>query len=189
VNVPISRLSVGVMTIGVSRAGSADTVHAPIFVGFGEDLPIATFTEMVDYLRYFTSSARLQELKDAAPDQRAAAWAKFLRETDPIPTTSVHEGLREYFGRIAQANARFREEGATGWLTDRGRVFVALGSPDQVYEPNTNDLNQRGRSQIWDYRQHRLQAVFIDQTGFGRWRMTISSESEFEAAVRRVLAG
>lgn len=175
------------MSIGVARAGSADTLRAPLFVAFGEDLPVATFNEMLDYLRYFVSSSRLSAMRDAAPDARAALWAAFLRETDPIPQTPQHEGLRDYFARIAQANARFREEGAAGWLTDRGRAFVALGPPDQIIEPNLSDLNQRGRSQIWEYRQHRLQIVFIDQTGFGRWRMTLSSETEFEAAVRRVL--
>ncbi len=186
-NVPLSRLGVGVMSIGVSRAGSPDTLRAPLFVAFGEDLPVATFNEMLDYLRYFVSASRLQAMRDAAPDQRAAMWATFLRETDPIPQTPQHEGMRDYFSRIAQANARFREEGAAGWLTDRGRAFVALGAPDQIIEPNLSDMNQRGRTQIWEYRQHRLQIVYVDQTGFGRWRMTISSETEFEGVVRRIL--
>jgi GWxTD domain-containing protein len=158
-----------------------------LFVSFGEDLPVATFTEMVSYLRYFGSATRLQTLRDAPPDARVAAWTAFLRETDPDPATPTNEALRDYFGRIAQANARFREEGGPGWMTDRGRVFVAFGAPDQFYEPNTTDLNQRGRAQIWDYRRYRLQVVFIDQTGFGRWRMTVGSEAEFEATMRREL--
>jgi GWxTD domain-containing protein len=186
-NVPIAKLGVGVMSIGVARAGSADTLRAPIFVAFGEDLPVATFNEMLDYLRYFISSSRLQAMRNAAPDARAALWAAFLRETDPVPQTPQHEGLRDYFARIAQANARFREDAAAGWLTDRGRAFVALGPPDQVIEPNLSDLNQRGRTQLWEYRQHRLQIIFVDQTGFGRWRMTLASETEFESVVRRVL--
>ena len=93
------------------------------------------------------------------------------------------------YARIAQANTRFREEGSAGWLTDRGRVLVALGAPDQVFEPNVADLNQRGRRQVWDYRSQRLQVVFIDQTGFGRWKMTMTTEAEFESAARRVLVG
>jgi len=187
-SVPISKLGVGVMSIGVSRVGSADTLRAPLFVAFGEDLPVATFNEMLDYLRYFTSSFKLQALRDAPPDARGSLWAAFIRETDPVPQTPQHEGLRDYFARIARANARFREDASAGWLTDRGRAYVALGDPDQIIEPNLSDMNQRGRTQIWDYRQHRLQLVFIDQTGFGRWRMSLSSETEFEAVVRRVLA-
>jgi len=188
VNVPVARLGVGALTMTAVITGHADTTKTPIFVTFGEDLPVATFNEMVSYLRYFGSSARLQALRDAPPNARAGVWAAFLRETDPDPATPVNEALRDYFGRIAQANARFREEGEIGWLTDRGRVFVALGAPDQYYEPNTTDMNQRGRAQVWDYRRHRLQVVFIDQTGFGRWRMTVGSEAEFEALVRRELS-
>jgi GWxTD domain-containing protein len=187
IEVPVARLGVGIVSVGVSRAGSVDTVRTPVFVAFGEDLPVATYSQMVDYLRYYASIGKLQTLRSAAPEQRASAWAQFLRETDPNPGTPEHEGLREYFGRVAQANIQFREEGSVGWMTDRGRVFVTLGRPDQIFEPNVSDLSQRGRTQIWDYREHRLQILFIDQTGFGRWRMTPSSELEFEGVMRRVL--
>ncbi len=188
VNIPVNRLGVGVMNISVNRVGGTDTLRAPLFVAFGEDLPVASFTEMLNYLRYYVSGPRLQAMRDAAPEARAGLWSAFLRETDPVPQTAAHEGLRDYFARIAQANLRFREEGGTGWLSDRGRVFVALGTPDQVLQPNMNDLSQRGRAEIWEYREHRLTVVFVDQTGFGRWRMTWTSETEFEAVVRRVLA-
>lgn len=187
ITVPVARLGVGVVSVGVSRSGSVDTVKTPVFVAFGDELPVATFSEMIDYLRYYASVARLQGLRGATPEQRANAWAQFLRETDPNPGTTEHEGLRDYFGRVAQANAQFREEGSQGWMTDRGRVFVTLGRPDQIFEPNVADLSQRGRTQIWDYREHRLQLLFHDQTGFGRWRMTPTSELEFEGVMRRVL--
>jgi len=186
-NIPIAKVGVGVMTVGINRSGSADTVRTPVFVAFGEDLPVATFSEMLNYLRYYASAARLQALRDASAETRAALWATFLRETDPFPQTSLHEGLRDYFARIAQANARYREEGNDGWLTDRGRAYVALGTPDQVFEPNASNMGQRGSTLVWEYRQYRLQIVFVDQSGFGRWRMTLSSESEFEGVVRRVL--
>jgi GWxTD domain-containing protein len=186
-DVPIARLGVGVMSLAVSRMGSPDTVRVPIFVAFGEELPVATFPDMLHYLRYYASPGRLQALRDARAESRAALWAAFLRDTDPVDQTPEHEGLRDYFGRIAQANTRFREEGTAGWLTDRGRVAVALGTPDQIYQPMVGDVGQRGRTQIWEYRQHRIQLVFVDQTGFGRWRLTLSSEGEFEGALRRVL--
>jgi len=185
--IPVAKLGVGALTLNVASIGGSDTTKAPLFVTFGEDLPVATFGEMVNYLRYFGSASRLQTLREAPPDARSDAWATFLRETDPDPATPVNEALRDYFARIAQANLRFREDGAVGWLTDRGRVFVALGTPDQFYEPNTADLNQRGRAQIWDYRRYRLQIVFVDQSGFGQWRMTVGSEAEFDAVVRREL--
>jgi GWxTD domain-containing protein len=187
IQVPLQKLGVGVMVAYVTRAGGTDTLRAPIFVAFGDDLPVATYTEMLDYLRYYVSAPRLSAMRDAAPEARARLWAEFIRDSDPIAETATHEGLRDYFSRMAQANLRFREEGGPGWLTDRGRAFVSLGTPDQILEPNINDLNQRGRTQIWEYRQHRLAIVFVDQTGFGRWRMTLSSETEFETTARRLM--
>jgi GWxTD domain-containing protein len=175
------------MTLGINHPGSPDTLRIPIFVAFGEELPVATFTQMLDYLRYYVSAQRLQAMRDAAPEARAGLWAAFLRDTDPVPQTPSHEGLRDYFSRIAQANIRFREEGSAGWLTDRGRVAVALGQPDQIFDSPIGDIGQRGRRLVWEYRDHRLHVEFVDQTGFGRWRMTLASESEFEAVVRRVI--
>ncbi len=34
--------------------------------------------------------------------------------------------------RFEEANRKFRGEGKKGWLTDRGRIYILLGKPDQV---------------------------------------------------------
>ncbi len=188
VNVPVSRLGVGVTTLVASRGdAAADTSRASLFVSFGDELPVASFDEMLNYLRYFTTPQRLQALRATAPAQRADAWASFLRETDPVISTPQHEGLRDYFTRLRLANERFRGDGAAGWMSDRGMVYVTLGDPDQIYEQGSaNDISSRGRAQIWEYRQQRLQLVFVDQSGFNRWRLTSGSESDFQAAARRI---
>ena len=187
VRVPVSRLGIGPATLVAARTDTRDTTNAPLLVSFGDDLPVASFDEMLSYLRYFATPQRLRVLRDTNPEARAAAWATFLRETDPIPGTPQNEALNEYFARLRQANLRFRDEGAQGWMSDRGRVYLTLGEPDQVYEQGANDVSQRGRAQIWEYREYRVQLVFIDQTGFSRWRLTGSSAAEFEALARRVL--
>jgi GWxTD domain-containing protein len=186
IRLPVSRIGIGLTTLVVQRADAPDTVRTPIFVGFSDNLAIGSFEEMLSYLRYFTSPARLQALREAPSDQRGTAWANFLRETDPVLATPEHEGLRDYFSRIEQANERFREEGISGWITDRGMVWVTLGPPDQLYEQGGNDLSQRGRAQIWEYRQFGAELVFVDQTGFGRWKLTPGSEAEFQSIQRRV---
>ena len=100
-----------------------------------------------------------------------------------------NEPLRDYFRRLLGANTRFREEGIPGWMTDRGKVLLGLGEPDQVFDQrNSNDFGQRGRSQIWDYRNQNLQLTFYDQTGFGRWKLVNSSEIAFQAAWRRKIS-
>jgi GWxTD domain-containing protein len=105
-----------------------------LFVSFGDELPIASFEDMLSYLRFYASPTRIKALREAASDMRSEAWSVFLAETDPVPTTPQHEGLQLYFSRIQRANLEFREEGSQGWLSDRGMVFVSLGEPDQILE-------------------------------------------------------
>lgn len=184
--IPAGRIGIGIGKLEVAREDTKDSAATPLLVTFGDDIAVVSFEEMVSYLRYFTSPFRLQQLRDLPPAERAAGWARLMAETDPVTSTPEHEGLREYFERIQQSNERFREEGSPGWLSDRGMVFITLGEPDQVLEQTTGDLGQRGRLQGWEYRQHHVQLVFVDQTGFGRWRLTTSSEADFNTLVNRI---
>lgn len=186
IDLPVSRLGVGLATLVVRRPEGGDSVRVPLFIGFGENLAIASFEEMLDYLRLFATPERLRILRDAPPGQRGEAWTAFLRETDPAPTTTEHEALRDYFNRVEAANVRFRDEGAAGWLSDQGMVFVGLGEPDQIFEQGTTDaMSTRGRTRVWQYQQYRVNLVFVDQSGFGRWKLTTTSEQDFRMALRR----
>ena len=190
VNVPVSRLGIGVTSLAVWRYDSPDTVRVPIFITFGEDLPVATLEQMISYLRFYANPVRLRTLRDTTPEARAKLWSKFIHETDPNPDTPEHEGLRDYFHRIQLANVRFHDEGGAGWLTDRGSVYVTLGEPDQILEPQGVAMTgDRGRIQVWEFRQHRLALQFVDQSGFGRWRLTTSSQADFQNMSRRVWVG
>lgn len=71
-------------------------------------------------------------------------------------------------------------------MSDRGRVLITLGEPDQIIEPAATDLRSV-RQQYWEYRSLNLQIAFYDQSGTGRWRMYQASESRFEAEMRRRL--
>jgi GWxTD domain-containing protein len=184
--VPVTRLGIGVSQVTLVGHDGVDSVGVYVFVGFGDDLPIARFEDMLQFLRYFARPSRLQALREAPEDQRPAAWMAFMRETDSIPATPVNEDLRAYFARLARANARFREDGVAGWNSDRGRVLIVLGEPDQIIEPTFTDLS-RTRQQVWEYRGRAIQLQFYDQTGAGRWRLTPASESRFEVELRRQL--
>ncbi len=186
--VPVANMGIGISTLEVSAAGRADTARTRIFVSLGDDLPIATFDEMLTYLRYFTTADRLKTLKDASPTQRAVVWSNFLKSTDPLPGTAEHEGLRDYFQRIRAANVRFRDDAQVGWLSDRGIAYVGLGDPDNIFDSGANDPNARVRQQVWEYREWRLQLIFIDQSGFGRWRLSAQSMADLQNAIRRRLA-
>jgi GWxTD domain-containing protein len=183
VNVPISTVGVGVANVSFTRRDSPDSVKAPLFVSFGEDIPLMSFEDMLGYLRFFANNSRLAALRTAPLERRATVWAEFLRATDPIPETPTNEEMQSYFTRIRLANIQFRMDRSPGWLSDRGMVFVALGEPDQVVERNINascwtaQVSSSTRLQIWQYRRFNSQLVFCEETG--RWRLTRQSESEF----------
>jgi GWxTD domain-containing protein len=191
VNVPISSVGVGVARVVFTRrdGGPPDSVGAPLFVSFGEDIPLMSFEDMLGYLRFFATSSRLSALRNAPLEKRATMWAEFLRATDPVPETSTNEEMQAYFGRILLANIQFRTDRNPGWLSDRGMVFVALGEPDEILDRNVNQtlsptqVASAARIQIWRYRQYSAQLIFYEDTG--RWRLTRPSESEFLAISAR----
>jgi GWxTD domain-containing protein len=183
VSVPISTVGVGIAQVSFTRRDAPDTVKAPLFVSFGEDIPLMSFEDMLGYLRYFANSSRLNALRSAPPEKRATVWAEFLRATDPIPETPINEDMQAYFGRIQLANSQFRMDRNPGWLSDRGIVFVALGDPDQILERQVNQtitttqMGSTARIQIWQYRNYNSQLIFYEEAG--KWRLTRPSESEF----------
>src|SRR5215210_434718 len=182
VSVPISTVGVGIARVSFTRRDSPDSARAPLFVSFGEDIPLMSFEDMLGYLRFFANPARLSALRTAPLERRATVWAEFLRATDPVPETATNEEMQSYFTRIRLANIQFRVDRSPGWLSDRGMVFVALGEPDQVVERNinaacwTSQVASNTRLQIWQYRRYNSQLVFCEETG--RWRLTRQSESE-----------
>jgi GWxTD domain-containing protein len=185
--IPVARTGIGPVVISIWQTGTTDTTRTPLFVGFGEELPVATYDEMLNYLKWFASSARLKSLRDTAVEFRPAAWASFVRET--ASGIGGPAALHDYFLRLYEANAKFREEGIPGWMTDRGKVLLGLGEPDQMYEQGAAaGPASRVRSVIWEYRELQQQLVFVEQQEFGHWRLTNSSAIAFEAAWRRRLA-
>jgi GWxTD domain-containing protein len=183
VNVPISAVGVGIAHVFFTRRDAQDSVRTPLFVSFGEDIPLMSFEDMLSYLRFFASPSRLTALRTAPLEKRATVWAEFLRATDQIPETPTNEEMQAYFNRIQQANVEFRTDRNPGWLSDRGMVFVSLGEPDQILERTVNaalsatQIGSTARLQIWQYRHYNTQLVFYEETG--RWRLTRPSETEF----------
>ena len=195
VKIPISRVGIGIANVTFTRSDATDTVRTPVFVSFGSDIPLISYEDLLNQLRYYVAPDRLNSLRNTPTEQRGQAWAAFLRASDPAPATPEHEGLQTYFARLQQANLRFRDDGSArgGWLTDRAKVYVVLGEPDQLYEQNTNgpisrtSVSQRGRLQYWEYGQYRVRLIFYDDSGSGRWRLTPISETEFQNINARLL--
>src|SRR6478672_7539140 len=53
VKIPISRVGIGIANVTFTRADATDTVRTPVFVSFGNDIPLLTYDEMLAQLRYY----------------------------------------------------------------------------------------------------------------------------------------
>lgn len=179
-------LPVGQARVAVSAIGTTLSARGPVLVSFSNQWVITNFNEIVSLLRYFDRQDLVTKLRDATPEQRPVVWKEFWAATDPVPLTPENEALDDYFRRVQQANIRFQEEGDPGWLTDRGEVFITLGEPDDVLDLS-NGMGQSGLRAIrWTYTTLRLAVFFQDQTGFGRFRMTPTSRSDYIRVLSRV---
>lgn len=196
VHVPLGGSDMGLLTVRATRPGWPDTTRAALFLGFGPDLPVVSFTQMLSYLRFFARPETLKALRAAPPDRRASVWADFLRSTDPDPSTPRNEALDNYFVRIRDANDTFSGDARGGWLSDRGMVYVGLGQPSAAYEQegylySPSDVmgsgSARSRLLIWEYADLQARVVFYDQMGSGTWRLTQQSASVFPSLLYRKL--
>ncbi|MGH7529893.1 MAG: GWxTD domain-containing protein [Gemmatimonadales bacterium] len=187
------RVAVAPATLPVGRAelettplAGGDTARAGFLVSFSTQWVITSYEELTSLLRYFARQEWIDSLRQAAPEARPDVWKAFWRETDPTPITPENEALDGYFRLVQQANVRFQDEGEPGWLTDRGEVFITLGEPDEEVDLSTG-LNRAGfRALRWAYREYRLILIFHDQSGFGRFRLTPISRSEYLRVLARV---
>ncbi|HET6779110.1 MAG TPA: GWxTD domain-containing protein [Gemmatimonadales bacterium] len=174
-------ISLGELRLAVGTGPAQRSASA--LVSFSQAWVITNFDEMLDLLRYFGEGDRVNAMRKAPAAERSRLWKEFYAATDPNKATPENEALNQYFGRISAANSRFTDEGTTGWRTDRGEVFIALGPPDETIETSPGTA---GRVVRWTYLSHRLSLFFQDETGFGRLRLTPGSRAEFERTVNRV---
>jgi GWxTD domain-containing protein len=55
----------------------------------------------------------------------------FWQRRDPTPDTEENEFKEEHYRRMAYANEHFAA-GIPGWKTDRGRIYIVWGKPDEI---------------------------------------------------------
>jgi GWxTD domain-containing protein len=183
--VETEKLPIGELFVEAFISGTGDTVRTTALVTFSEQWAIAHFDETLSLLRYFGAEQAIQEMREAVPENRLALWRAFWRATDPEPLTPGNEAFDLYFQRVQEANERFRERDTPGWLTDRGEVFVTIGAPDEIWD-SSSDLEGGGRYIRWTYTSARAMLEFVDGTGYGRFRLTSLSRSDFMRVVNRM---
>lgn len=111
-----------------------------------------TLGEEAMYEVYYISTPELRkELKKLKSQEDVDRFLEdFWRKLDPTPDTPVNELRNEYYKRYYYSNANFSEGKTTGWRTDRGRVFIIYGPPDEIAP---QPMIQHG------FRTHRISAL------------------------------
>jgi GWxTD domain-containing protein len=139
-----------------------------------------------DVTYIITDEERKAFKKLATDDERERFIEEFWRRRDPDPDTDENEFKEEYYERIAYANEHF-SSGIPGWKSDRGRIWIMYGKPD---ERETHPMGgqydrpsyEGGGStstypfEIWFYRYlagvgSGVEIEFVDPTGSGEYRI------------------
>lgn len=99
----------------------------------------------------------------------------FWKQRDPTLGTSENEFKKEHYRRINYANQKLGRAIATpGWKTDRGRVYIILGSPMNIQR--FTSYTKVYPAEIWFYQQApraglppAFNVVFFDRKGIGEY--------------------
>lgn len=136
-------------------------------------------------------------------EEREQFIENFWLRRDPTPDTAENEFKDEHYRRIAYANEHF-SSGIPGWKTDRGRIYIMWGKPDEIEaHPSGGSYDrppEEGGGQTstypfekWRYRY--LEGVgnevileFVDPTMSGEYHLTMDP-SEKDALVNVSGAG
>jgi len=121
-------------------------------------------------------------------EEREQFIEQFWRRRDPSPDTEENEFKEEHYRRIAYANEHFAS-GIPGWKTDRGRIYITRGAPDEITDHSSGGFYERPAAegggqtstfpfQVWRYRHldgvgDDVNIEFVDKTMSGEFRMTI----------------
>jgi GWxTD domain-containing protein len=120
-------------------------------------------------------------------EERDQFIENFWLRRDPTPDTPENEYKEEHYRRIAYANEHFGA-GLPGWKTDRGRIYIIWGAPDQIESHPTGGTWDRPQEQgggttstypyeDWRYRylegiQENVELEFVDPCSCGDYHLT-----------------
>jgi GWxTD domain-containing protein len=156
-----------------SVASTSISPRTADFSGLSNDELIDEFRK----LQYISSSDDRKAFdKLTTMEARREFLATFWGEIE-----SGRRGMTEisraiYLERINMANQRYHSMGREGWHTDRGRVYILYGEPDEVERfPNSDNVKPY---EIWHYHQIESGIIFnfVDRTGADDYMLVHSTK-------------
>lgn len=131
--------------------------------------------------------------KLATSDEKEQFIEQFWFRRDPDPRTAENEFKDEHYRRIAYSNDHFWS-GKPGWLTDRGRIYILHGPPDNIETHPSGGTYARSPEEgggftatypfeVWRYRQIEglgadIVLEFVDPTFSGEYRLAKSPDEK-----------
>ncbi len=101
---------------------------------------------------------------------------EFWKKRNSNSVSPNNDYRTEYLQRVTYANDHFRSGNREGWRTDRGRVYIIYGNPDEI-DRHPNETNSKPY-EIWYYNslEGGVSFDFVDRTGFGDYSLVNSTE-------------
>jgi GWxTD domain-containing protein len=142
--------------------------------------------EDVTYI--ITDEERAAWKRMGTDDEREQFIEGFWLRRDPTPDTAENEYKEEHYRRIAYANERFAS-GIPGWKSDRGRIYITFGPPDEIEDHPSGGTYDRppeeggGTTSTFPFAKWRYRYIegigsdinieFVDPTMTGEYRLTM----------------
>jgi GWxTD domain-containing protein len=169
-----SLLSLGNYTLTIRLKDSSDNILASTSRSFysrwvGLPATVDNIDEAIDQLIYIANPDEIDYMENGEDEEeKTKRFLEYWKSKDPSPGNNENEVFQEYYGRVNFANEQFSHY-REGWQSDRGMVFIILGPPNNVdRHPFEYDSKPY---EIWEYYELNRSFTFIDETGFGDYRL------------------
>ncbi len=129
---------------------------------------IDNLDQAIEQLKFIAPSNVLRNLRKAKDSEKKNLFIAFWKERDPTPNTEENELMTEYYKRVNYATEHFSGF-LEGWKTDMGMVFILFGPPNDI-ERHPFEI-QTKPYEIWYYYDINRSFVFVDESGFGEYRL------------------
>ncbi|MEN8191590.1 MAG: GWxTD domain-containing protein [Bacteroidota bacterium] len=169
-----SNFSLGKYTLTVKtvdKDGDVVSSSSKTFVSriYGFPISINDLDEAIKQMIHFSGKTVRDNLLDIEDhEEKLQEFKNYWKSKDPSPNTIENEVLNEYYRRVGYANKHFKHY-YEGWKTDMGMVYIVLGPPNNV-ERHPFEYDSKPY-EIWYYYSINERFYFVDDTGFGDYRL------------------
>jgi GWxTD domain-containing protein len=118
-------------------------------------------------VKWIITGEELTAFKQLSNDEERDAFIEqFWLRRDPTPGTVENEFKEEHYRRIAYSNENFYDDSLAGWKTDRGRVYITYGPPDEKEShPSATPPNEQWRYRFIEGVGTNIIIEFVEQDG------------------------